>query len=79
MMNKHMLLQSLLVLSYPIFTALSCLVEDAFVRRCSCSSVFADLTGLKHLSYTQNLDDEDGTGTAGVSAFDTSRLGVVAV
>ena len=35
---------------------------------------FADLTYLKHLSYIQNLDcDEDGTG---VSAFDTSRLGL---
>ena len=75
-----MLLQSLLVLS--IFIALSCLTEDVFVRRRhSHSSVFADLTNMKHLSYTQNLDDEedDGTGATGVSAFDTSRLGVVAV
>ena len=64
-MNKCMLLQSLL------FTALSCLAEDVFVRRNSHSSVFADLTSLKHLSYIQNLDDEDedGTGATGVSAF----------
>ena len=67
-----MFLQFLLVL--PIFTALSCLAVDAFVRRYSYFSVFADLTSLKHLSYIQNLDDEnDGTG---VIAFDTSRLGL---
>ena len=30
MISKHMLLQSLLVL--PIFTTLSCLAEDVFVR-----------------------------------------------
>ena len=60
------------------FTALSCLVEDAFVRRNLYSSVFADLTSLKHLSYIKNLDyDEDGsTDAESVSAFDTSRLGL---
>ena len=38
---------------------------------------FTDLTNLKHLSYIQNLDDEDdGAGATGTSAFDTSRLGL---
>ena len=65
-----MFLQPFLVLS--IFTALSCLAEDVFVRRHSYSSAFVDLISLKHLSYIQNLDDdddEDGTGLTGVSAF----------
>ena len=32
---------------------------------------------MKHLSYIQNLDDdEDDTGATDVSAFDTSRLGL---
>ena len=64
-------------MSFPIFTVLSCLAEDVLVRRHSYSSVIADLTTLKHLSYIQNLDDEeDDTGATGVSALDTSWLGL---
>ena len=76
MISNYMFLQSLH--PFPILTALSCFVEDVFVRRHLCSSVFADLKNLKHLSYIQNLDDEDDDDTCatGVSPLFVVLLSV---
>ena len=64
------------VSSFPIFTVLSCLVEDAFAERHTHIPLFL-LTNKPEAPFIHNLDDEeDGIGATGISAFDTSRLGL---